>query len=132
MSMYGYDNYPQGAANDPNAPWNEYEPSDKDFFVWVTPHIQKCTTITTNDYVETVEEDEDGYYDDIDTSKTDWDKHYNDQEVNILAMLDKLKEYVEKDIEQLKAHGKRIPYELRNLLKSCQGWEEVDSTEYEL
>lgn len=130
--MYGYDNYPPGAANDPNAPWNEYEPSDKDFDVWVIPHIQKEVTISTNEYEEYLEEEEDGYYHEIDTSETDWDKCYHNEEFDILQMLNKLKEYVEKDIEQLKAQGKRIPYELKTLLKSCQGWEEEDSTEYEL
>ncbi len=133
--MYDNYNYPAG-ADTPSAPWNQQEQSEKEFDVIVTPYLQTCVTITTSDYNGYYEEldPEDGgsvYY--TDTSDTNWDKAYRECEFTIPEMLAKLKEYVERDIERLKEQGaKSIPWELRYLLQSCQGWEEVDNNEYEL
>ena len=44
------DNYPPGAANDPNAPYNEVEVPEADFEVTCSQSLSRTATVTTTDY----------------------------------------------------------------------------------
>ena len=71
MIESGY--YPPGAEFDPSAPWNEPGPPDeKTFDVCISQTLSRDTTVTTSDYSVDVDCDEDGYYQSIDTSETNW------------------------------------------------------------
>ena len=62
--MFDSDYYPAGAYNDPHAPYNEEYYPERDFDVTMTYTIERCETITTDDYVCEGGADEDGeYYD---------------------------------------------------------------------
>ena len=43
-------NYPPGAANDPNAPWNQKDPPEKLFSVTVSCSLSKDVDVTSTDY----------------------------------------------------------------------------------
>lgn len=57
-----YDNYPPGAANDPNAPYNQSEPEGREIEVTVSITLSKTMKVTVTDYEYFEgERDEDGY-----------------------------------------------------------------------
>ena len=57
------DNYPMGAANDPNAPYNQVDPEPIEIEVTVSITLSKTVKIYVDDYIqEAPEVDEDGNY----------------------------------------------------------------------
>lgn len=44
------DNYPPGAANDPNAPWNEKDPPEKLFDILVSCSLSKELSVYSENY----------------------------------------------------------------------------------
>ena len=46
--MRNSDYYPAGAANDPNAPYNEVEPPEREFDCSATMVLNKDTLVTTD------------------------------------------------------------------------------------
>lgn len=57
-----YDNYPLGAANDPNAPYNQSEPEEMEIEVTVSITLSKTMKVIVTDYEYFEgERDEDGY-----------------------------------------------------------------------
>ena len=57
-----YDNYPPGAANDPNAPYNQSEPEEMEIEVTVSITLSKTMKVSVTDYEYFEgEKDEDGY-----------------------------------------------------------------------
>ena len=67
-----YDNYPPGAAHDPNAPYNEPLIPERDFDVEVTITMSKVVTITTDNYVPEYDDEYGHTY--ANTENTEWDK----------------------------------------------------------
>lgn len=68
------DNYPPGAANDINAPYNQVDPEPIEVEVTVSITLSKTVKIYVDDYIqEAPEVDEDGHYykGDIDFSDCD-------------------------------------------------------------
>lgn len=56
-----YDNYPPGAANDPNAPYNQVDPEEMEIEVTVSITLSKTVKIAVTDYEYFEgERDEDG------------------------------------------------------------------------
>jgi hypothetical protein len=53
MRESGY--YPPGAEFDPNAPWNQEDPSEVEVDVTASHTVSRDTTITTTDYTDTFE-----------------------------------------------------------------------------
>lgn len=71
MKESGY--YPAGAEFDPNAPWNQSDPPEKEIDVLVSITLSKTVKVKVSDY-EVIDsgKDEDGnYFEDIDYSNCD-------------------------------------------------------------
>lgn len=140
------DNYPPGAANDPNAPYNEIEVPEKEFDVTISMSLSKTVSCLTNDYipgasgVDYEPDDEGGYcacgwQDDDDTSNTDWCKAYCDNHKTIPELLEELKKYIQKDLDNLANNDTKVDKafherRLKWLLEECDDWT-VDEEDYE-
>ena len=122
------DYYPAGAANDPNAPYNEVTPPEIEAEVTVGITLERIATITTDE----VYWDGDDWVlcDDADT----W-KAYDYDYASIPYMLDELVKYIDKELYHLRKFIKartankeeRERYRLLTKMKeSAVGWEEVD------
>lgn len=119
------DNYPPGAANDPDAPYNEPLIPERDFDLNVTVTLSRQVTICTDMYRP---EYEDGCtY--ANTEDTDWKKEYEEKCYTIPDLLNILVGYIKED---LKRYGglKRKERELNEILEACQEWK-VDEVEIE-
>ena len=100
------DNYPPGAANDPNAPYNQSDPTPVKVAVCISQSLSRNTTIKVTDYTaekwEDVEVDVDGPYVisgiDYDFSYSNLKEAYEEQEYTIPQLLDYLKAYLIEDI----------------------------------
>lgn len=121
--MRDRDYYPAGAYNDPNAPYNEVTVPDHDFDVDVTVTLSNSTTVTTNDYMPDIDEEDGRMY--RDTSGTDWEKAYEESCFTIPQMLEELKALLEEKLADPNCK-KKTRYE--NMLHDCQGWtvEEIE------
>ena len=143
-----FDNYPPGAANDPNAPYNEPVISEKEFEVTCSQSLSRTATVWTNNYIpgaSGVDYEPDGeggycassWYDDPDTSDTNWADEYHDNDhYTPLELINKFKEHLMKQWDTLKdaeeANDTKTKYEKReiqHLIEECEGWIE-DETEY--
>lgn len=127
MTESGY--YPPGAEFDPDAPWNQNDPEEKEFKVTVSQTLSKSTTVTTSDYIPggyfpETEWDIDGYHtvtchEPDDTSDTDWKKAYNNEHYTPLGLIQEFKEMLEKNTP--------IPETRRkHLINECMNWIEDD------
>lgn len=79
MKESGY--YPAGAEFDPNAPWNQSDPPEKEIDVLVSVTLSKTVKVKVSDY-EVIDsgKDEDGnYFEDIDYSNCDLKKAVKEQ-----------------------------------------------------
>lgn len=145
-----YDNYPPGAANDPNAPWNEPEVPEKDFDVTCSQCLSRTATVWTNNYIpgaSGVDYEDDGeggscacgWHDPDDTSDTNWTEEYKAcgyyTPFQLIGMLKMRVEKELKDLENTPIDTKR-PYaktaevrRLKHLIEECDCWTE-DETEY--
>lgn len=113
LSNYGY-----GLTdNSPNTPWNEISVPDHEFDVDVAVTLSKSTTVTTNDYMPDVDE-EDGRMC-RDTSGTDWSKAYEESCYTIPQMLEELKVLLE---EKLAGPNCKKKTKYKKMLEDCQGW----------
>lgn len=119
-------NCPIGTEYGSSAPWNEKENSEITRDCYVTETIGRRVTLSTIDYVEEEDfDDELGKYISADTSETDWEEEYCNQEYTVLELIDKLKAYVEEDIKNTSPNtGKGR--ELQRLLSACRGCEQVE------
>lgn len=129
------DNYPPGAANDPNAPYNQSDPTPVKVAVCISQSLSKSTTIKVTDYIaekwEEVEADVDGPYVisgmDYDFSYSNLKGAYEEQEYTIPQLLYFLKVYLKEDIAGCPDNsGKKK--RLQHILECCEGWN-VDETE---
>ena len=127
------DNYPPGAANDPNAPYNEVEVPEREFDVTISMSLSRTVQCYTNKYIPEIDEEDGHLY--IDTSDTPWSEVYGDNHKTIPELLEELKKYIQKDLDNLaddetkmdKAFHKR---RLEFLLTECDEWT-VDEEDYE-
>ena len=123
--MYNNYDYPLGADNS-SAPWNQVENLEIERDCEVTETITRKVTLSTTDYVAEEDWDDDfGKCISADTSETEWDEEYCNQEDTALELITKLKEYVEEDIKNTSpntGNGR----ELQRLLSACNGWEQVE------
>lgn len=67
------DYYPEGTYNDPDAPWNQSDPPEKEIEVLVSVTLSKTVKVKVSDYrIIDSGKDEDGeYFEDIDYSDCD-------------------------------------------------------------
>jgi len=124
-------NYPAGAANDPYAPYNQPEIPEQEFEVTICQSVSKTTHIYTDDYAPISEEDEEGYYDYIDTSDTDWDKAYKDNEYTIPEILEECRKLTENILDNWEYFKQKLNkpdlYNIKRLSESCKDWQLDDS-----
>ena len=121
-----YDNYPPGAAHDPNAPYNEPLIPEREFDVEVTITMSKVVTITTDNYVPEYD-DEDGHtY--ANTENTEWDKEFeNSGHFTIADLIEELKGYVVDDMKTCAPNTRKVSH-LKRLLLACEDWETIDES----
>ena len=133
-------NYPPGAEFDPNAPWNEVEVPEKDFDVTCSQSLSKTVTVCTNNYIPGASgcdyepDGEGGYstigwYEDDDTSDTDWAQEYHENDYHTPAqLLELFKDILVRDLEN--GNLFRSERYTKHLIEECQGWTE-DETDFE-
>lgn len=120
------DNYPPGAANDPNAPYNEIELPKREFNVTVSQTLSRSTKVSTDQYIPVYDYDEDmGTIETYDTSNTNWKEVYENEDFKVQELISILKSYVENDIKNTLPKSVKGRY-LARLLKACDGWVEDD------
>lgn len=127
------DNLPPGAANDPSAPYNEVEVPEREFDVTISMSLSRTVQCYTNKYIPEIDEENGHLY--VDTSDTPWSEVYGDNHKTIPELLEELKKYIQKDLDNLaddetkmdKAfHRRRLEF----LLTECDEWT-VDEEDYE-
>ena len=129
------DNYPLGAADNPDAPYNQSDPEPVKVAVCISQSLSRSATIEVTDYTaekwEEVDVDVDGPYVisgmDYDFSDSDLKGAYEEQEYTIPQLLDYLKAYLIEDIAGCPDNSGRKK-ELQHILECCKGWD-VDETE---
>lgn len=126
------DNYPPGAANDPNAPYNQRENDPIEVEVDYSISLFKPAVVETTNY-ET-EEWEDYDFDGVEYShnggvdyiptESDFRDEYNEQHMTPVQLIDRFKSILEKlrDGEEIKLEKGEIKY----LIEECSDWEEQD------
>ena len=121
-------NYPPGAINDPNAPWNEKETPEKEFEVCITQTLSKTVKVTTNNYIPDGGVDDDGhYYLDADTSDTNWREVYKNSHYTPLELIEKFRDFLKSTLQD--PLGGTLKYAHRiMLIEECENWIE-DETE---
>lgn len=127
-SLRSNSNYPAMSQSQwDSAPWNEQEVPDRQFDVCISQTISKSTSITTNDYVPEVDQDEDGVYESTDTSDTDWNEAYKNEHLTPLQLIGEFKNFLTKhlpdpvvDLAEYKKWKK--------LISECEGWTEDELT----
>lgn len=143
--MSSGDNYPPGAANDPNAPYNEVEVPEKNFEVTCSQSLSKAITVTTNNYIPGAsgcdyEPDGEGGFSSIgwqdpdDTSDTNWRTAYKESgHKTPLQLIEMLKEYLEKDLSNVDTIAKEtnqdrtfLKRKFEHLIEECKDWVEDD------
>lgn len=128
MIESGY--YPPGAEFDPNAPYNQSDPEPVKVDVCISQTLHKSTTISTTDYVaeewEDYERDDDGEF--ITTrevsynfSDSDLLSAYKNDNWTIPELLDELKDYIKRDLENDCSKSKKAW--LERMMKACEDWE---------
>lgn len=136
--MYDNYNYPAGADNE-SAPWNQSDPEEKEFSVLCSQSLSKTVTVTTCNYipgdsgVDYEPDDEGGYYadqwhDPDDTSDTDWDEEYHDNDhYTPLQLIELFKQHLENELA--KTEDVKDSRRIKHLIEECSDWTE-DETEY--
>lgn len=133
------DFYPAGAYNDPSAPYNEPLIPEKEFEVTCSQSLSKTVTVTTSNYIPGAsgvdyESDDEGgccaveWYDPDDTSDTDWDEEYHDNDhYTPLQLISLFKQHLENELARMEdvKDSRRI----KHLIEECSDWNE-DETEY--
>lgn len=148
-----YDNYPPGAANDPNAPYNQPgDPDPIDVEVAVSYSMSRNFTISVANYSMEVDEDCDiddeghSYCHMIETpdfSDTNLEEEFKDNEetLGIPQLLSELQTLVEEKLESVKNlpevtagdkySKKKLIKKYQNILESSKDWIE-DELDVEL
>lgn len=85
----------------------------------------KDVSVVTDDYMVNTCEDEDGKYNDIDCSNTDWKKAYHEQHLTPLQLISKFKEFLSVILPHVKEGTMHRDY-YEYLISQCNGWEEED------
>lgn len=120
-------NYPPGAEHDPNAPYNEPVIPEVEFTITTSITLSKTVSVFTDDYIP--EFDDENGSQDCNTSETDWEAAYTSNHYTVPQLLDKLREYVQKDLDNVHNIAEtehkdeaflRRKYE--RLIEECSDW----------
>ena len=125
------DNYPPGVESNPNAPWNQNDPKEKEFEVTISQTLSKSTTVTTSDYTPggyfpETERDIDGYHTITcheldDTSDTNWKEAYKGEHLTPLQLIGEFKGFLTKYLPDPIIDVKRFQ-RFKYLINECEGW----------
>lgn len=134
--MFDNYNYPAGADNE-MAPWNEPIVPDMDFDVTCSQSLSKTAEVTTNDYLPgstevEYEREPDGSYSSTtyagapDTSDTDWEEVYHDNDYHTpLQLIELFKKFLDDKLTGKNTVPNSISY-LKRIKAECEGWVEDD------
>lgn len=146
MIESGY--YPMGAEFDSSAPYNQSEVPEKEFDVTCSQSLSKTVPVWTNNYIpgeEGVdwETDDEGHpyaspwQEEDDTSDTDWQEEYSNKHFTPIQLIQKFKEFLEVEINNIEEelNNKFSPIRkakksvIKHLIDECSSWVE-DETEF--
>lgn len=111
MFESGY--YPPGAEFDPNAPWNEMEPEEREYDIEATFDLRRIDAVLTTDY------DGDGNLND---PRREWTSLHMSP-LELIAECKQLATAMLDSIEDTTRTGRRARQHLRHVIAECQGWE---------
>ena len=124
-------NYPLG-SDTPNAPWNiPPDPEERAFEVTICQSLSKTDEVHTNDYIERRDYDEEGCYEYIDTSDTNWNEAVKKNMNTIPELLKELKDITDTLLENwdlFKDNLNKSKRDIEDINRDCQGWE-LDESE---
>lgn len=117
--MRDRDYYPPGAYDDPNAPYNQIDPPEKEFNLTVSQTLSKSIEVVTDNYIPECDYETGCIY--ANTSETDWYGIYEEEQYNILELLGHLQTFAEKELENVSPNSGR-GRELQRIIESCKDW----------
>lgn len=135
MIESGY--YPMGAEYDSSAPYNQEEVPDIDFDLTCSQCLSKTVEVTTNDYLPgstevEYEREPDGSYSSTtyagvpDTSDTDWEEAYHDNDhYTPLQLIELFKRFLDDKLTGKNTVPNSTSY-LKRIKAECEGWVEDD------
>ena len=130
--MYN-DNYPPGAATDPNAPYNQKETEPIEVEIEYSCVMRRITEVDTTRYTaypwEDCEPDGEGGYSHTGGTEYEFDDNdfrdeYDEQRFNPAELIDELKSIV-----TMLINGEEVTVsktKLKQILEDCEGWEIED------
>ena len=122
--MYNNYDYPPG-ADTPDAPWNQPgEPEEREFKCEVEITLTKKDFIVSTQYNHYVDQDEDGCYEEIDTSNIEWKKTWEEQVLSPLKLFEILKKMAEEKMEATEDRLEKT--RLHDIIVACEDWEVYD------
>jgi hypothetical protein len=98
---------------------------EKHFDIVAKQTLIKDVSVLTDDYMVHVCEDEDGKFNDIDCSNTDWVKAFHEQHLTPLQLISKFKDFLAENLPYIK-DGTTLREYYEYLISQCNGWEEED------
>lgn len=101
-------NYPPGAANNPDAPWNQEDPPEKLFSITVSCSLSKDADVTSTEY------------DSDDRLNYPWDD-YTESEYTPSEIIEFAKQCAEYMLSN-KDYKVKSKYGLKKMIDSCTGW----------
>lgn len=127
--MFASGNYPLGAENDPNAPWNHGTPNtERKFYCDVSYTLYKRDYVVSDQYYECSEKDEDGFYNRWTETDFDYEKEWKEQSYTPSELLCIFSDFLEEEIDKLKDKTDDISKsklrEYKDYLSACEDWTE--------
>ena len=111
-------NYPPGAENDPNAPWNEKRMPEREFKVNISQGLSRIARIKTDDY-QICDNSDEGIGYEIITEDTNWERAYDNDSYTPLELIDTFRSLLVK-VQDMPDRPKGFCY--KELIKACEGW----------
>lgn len=123
--------YPLGAHYDYRAPYNKHEPESREFSITCSQTLSKDVSVVTDNYTPiAIKEYEDGEWiltEEYDTSDTDWDSEYHENDHYTPEQLIVLfKQYLIDELEGTSTTVK-TPEHLKWLIEECSGWMDAET-----
>lgn len=114
--------YPLGAENDPNAPYNRVQDATE-IMICGDMTVAFRTSIWTYDAIALYEKDDDGLYiKDIETCNVDFKKEFLDQHMTPLQLI----QYLKKEMEEKMKKDPASKSECQSIIEECEVWEDED------
>lgn len=124
--------YPAGAEFNKDAPYNQVDPKEREFEVTISQSLSKTVKVSTSDYVEIEDYDEDGKCLSIDTSNTDWMASYSESHKTPKELIKEFKDLLNMCITAIEnnkeTNNKGMLKRFKYLKSECENWC-IDETE---